>query len=148
MSYVSFKSMTTGGDIDRNAIAEAFSRIKGDIAQLSNEIYNLKLEQKKLLEEKSIDTNLIKQIVKETLNAKNTNYVMRKFNKKRKQVVITRIQNLASQKNLSLSDIKDIIVETEQLCSKATFYRYIELMKKRNLIDIAMINETEILVVI
>ena len=137
--------MTPGGEVDGIAIKDAFTKIKEDMIRLNQEIYELKVEQKRLVEENvllqsntttnsnnSFDPNVISAIVQETLKNVNskkhntTSPLVKRFNKKRKSFTLSRIVNLASQKNLSVSDIKDVVVDTEGLCSKATFYRYLE----------------------
>ena len=152
--------MTLGGDIDKNAVQEAFSRIKQDMAKLTQEMYELKLEQKKLLEENlslksQVNTPnndiMIEQIVKETLkNIKPKNQtndkLIKKFNKKRKALIVSRISSLANKKNLSLPEIKEIIVDNESLCSKATFYRYIEKLRNQRAIELIKINDMDVLI--
>ena len=138
--------MTPGGEVDGIAIKDAFTKIKEDMIRLNQEIYELKVEQKRLVEENvqlqsntttnsnnQFDPNVISAIVQETLknvNTKknnNTSPLVKRFNKKRKSFTLSRIVNFASQKNLSVSEIKDVVVDTEGLCSKATFYRYLSL---------------------
>jgi regulator of replication initiation timing len=149
-----------GGDIDRNALVESFARIKEDIARLNSELYDLKLEHKKVLEENlklkqvivsdnTPSKEIIGQIVAETLKKvgkeKSPDAFIAKLNKKRKIIIQNRIHMLAGQ-NLPLPEIKDIIVEQEGLCSKATFYRYVEKLKKKGMIDIVKINDSEVAV--
>ena len=137
------------GEIDRSAIAEAFAKIKEDIVRLNKEIYELKNEQKKNIEKSNFDPELIKQIVKETLKnvpQRKESPLVRKINKKRKSLLTSRILSFAEKKNMTLSEIKDIIVDSENLCSKATFYRYMEKMKSRGVLEIAVIGEIQIVV--
>jgi hypothetical protein len=156
--------MTPGGDIDSEAIKDAFSKIKEDMIKLNQELYDLKLEQKRLVEENiqlksntivnqsQYDPAVISAVVQETLksvkiNSKNSNSpIVKRFNKKRKTFTMSKIVNLASQKNLSVSEIKDIVVDTEGLCSKATFYRYLTKLKIRGTVDTIRLKEEEILV--
>ena len=158
------KYMNSVGDRSKDAIQEAFSKIKIDMVKLNQEIYDLKKEQKKLMEENlqlknyisnsnnngnGIDQDMISKIVKETLKNVNTNgNTIKKFNKKRKSLVLSRIASLASRKNLSIPEIKERIVDNDSLCSKATFYRYVNKMKKQGMIDIIKINEAEVLTII
>lgn len=152
-----------GGDIDKTAISEAFSKIKEDMLKLNQELFEMKQEQKKLMQENlmlkqqqtiltnqptGIDPMLVSQIVKETLkqSPKKNNILFNKINKKRKSILNTRIQNLASQKNLGISEIKDIVVDTEALCSKATFYRYVNKLRSQGVLDTMKINDVEVLV--
>ena len=125
-----------GGEIDGEVLKESFSRIKQDIEKLNLEILSLKKEKQ------VVDRELIVQIVKETLkNINPRNSFMYRINKNRKSIIFNRIKSLAAQKNLSLSDMKDIIVDQESLCSKATFYRYIDKMKKKGMIDYITIDD-------
>ena len=145
-----------GGDSDRNSIAKAFSKITGDVAKLSEELNRLKQDHSKILEEnmalkKQISANSfsfdIGSIVKETLkHAPSSNSLMKKFNKKRKSILTVRISNLAMHQNLTLPEIKEIVVDQEALCSKATFYRYVDRMKSRGMLDFVKINEMDIVV--
>lgn len=153
--------MMNGGDISRDLLQDSFSRVRADIEKLNNEILLLKKEQKDLIEENfelkkqvnnnGVDKEVITQIVKETLkniqtkNKTNDNLI-RKFNKKRRVITLNRIQTLASDNKLSLSEIKEIIVENENLCSKATFYRYVDKLKKRGNINLMNIDDDEIVV--
>lgn len=156
--------MVAGGDIDRNALKDSFARIKEDIARLNQEIYELKNEQRKLLEENTnlkkeanekrnnTEPEFIKQIILETLKnlpqpkLKKQDNFFKKINKKRKTFLKSRIELLAEQKNMSLSEIKEIIVDHEELCSKATFYRHIDKMKSRGIIDFLKIEDQEVVV--
>ena len=156
--------MTPGGEVDSIAIKDAFTKIKEDMIRLNQEIYELKLEQKRLVEENiylksssststnQFDSNIISAVVQETLRSvnekkrNNSSPLVKKFNKKRKTFTLSKIVNLASQKNLSVSEIKDIVVDTEGLCSKATFYRYLTKLKTRGTVDTIRIKEEEILV--
>ena len=153
--------MMNGGDISRDLLQDSFSRVRADIEKLNNEILLLKKEQKDLIEENfelkkqvnnnGFDKEVITQIIKETLkniqtkNKTNDTFI-KKFNKKRRVITLNRIQALASDNKLSLSEIKEIIVENENLCSKATFYRYVDKLKKRGNINLMNIDDDEIVV--
>jgi hypothetical protein len=156
-----YSLMASGGDIDRTALIESFTRIKQDIARLNSELLELKIEHKKILEENldlkkkntgKLDRETISQIVKETMDKLQkrktgmSDNLVKKINKNRKSLLKNRIQMLAEQKKLSVSEIKDILVDHEGLCSKATFYRYIEKMKEKGLIDLITINDSEVVV--
>ncbi|MFH2021209.1 MAG: transcriptional repressor [archaeon] len=156
--------MTVGGDIDRTAIHAAFSKIKEDMEKLTSELHSIKQDHKKLQQENIIlkeklfsndstglDSEIITKIVKETLKnvqpKANANHsILRKINKNRKNVIVSRILSLAEKKNMSASDIKEQIVDTENLCSKATFYRYLEKLKKKNMLDFVKIDELSVIV--
>lgn len=155
--------MDNGGEVDRNAIQDAFSKIKEDMTKISQEIYDLKVQQKELLEEnlqlkKQLQTSnnppgqeIIAKVVKETLknmqpNNGINNHLIKKFNKKRKALITNRILSLSAQKNISLPEIKEKIVDDEHLCSKATFYRYVGKLKNKGMIDFVEIDDLTVLV--
>ena len=157
--------MATGGEIDRAALVESFSRIKDDITYLKSEVDSLKKENRKILEEnqelkkrlvegkedrvgKEAISNIVAETVKNFQLSKKqaSDPFLKKINKKKKTYITNRIQIIAEQKNHSLPQLKEIIVDQEGLCSKATFYRYIEKMRKKQLIDFVKIEDEEILV--
>jgi hypothetical protein len=141
--------MVSGGDIDRNALLESFSRIREDITRLNAEINLLKLK-KPSSENNTLTKEQIAEIVRETLSQVKKNSlsdsIVRKINKKRKSITLNRIIVLAEQKNLSVPQIKDAIVEEEGLCSKATFYRYIERLKEKGIISFVKIDDQEVVI--
>jgi hypothetical protein len=156
-----------GGDIDKAAVQAAFHKIKEDMERMAHELQSLKLEHQNLKQEnlslKGMLTNRpdeqpvsesdnIARIVRETLKniqpQKHTvqHHLIKKINKGKKSLILSRILSLAEKKNMSSAEIKDIVVDHELLCSKATFYRYIEKMKQRSMIDLLRINEMEVVV--
>lgn len=165
-----------GGDIDRAAIQEAFQKIKADIQALKQEVDSLRQNSKspslpsdigiealqsqimqmatelsilKNTRSQAFDVEMMRQVIRETVKTvqpQKKNGLIEKINKKRKSVLMSRILNLAEKKNMTIPDIKDSVVDTEALCSKATFYRYIEKMKQRGLIDFAKIGDIQIVV--
>ena len=74
------------------------------------------------------------------------NHLIKNFNKKRKVIISQRILSLSANKNISLPEIKEKIVDDEHLCSKATFYRYVEKLKKKGQIDFVKIDDLTIVV--
>ncbi len=137
------------------------AKLNTDNAKLNAEIYQLKLEYKNILEDrisegrkdKSLnEKDQVAFIVAETLKNFHTmpdkkkaiDPILKKINKNRKAIIKNRIQLLAEQKKFSVPDIKEIIVDQEGLCSKATFYRYIEKMKDNGIIDLIKINDREV----
>jgi len=160
-SYESYFFMMNGGDISRNLLQNSFSRVKADIERLNTEILLLKKEQKNLIKENlelktklnnnGLDKEIIKEIVRETLKNVQTknrtnDTLIKKFNKKRRVITLNKIQALASDNRLSLSEIREIIVENENLCSKATFYRYVDKLKKKGSINVMNIDNNDIVV--
>ncbi len=153
--------------MDRGEITElksnlknSFQKIKDDMKTLTDEIYQLKKDYKDVLQENielkkqisvGMNKDIIEQIVKKTLENVNQKdplekKYLRKIRKNKSALIKTRILELANLKNMSVPEIKDVIVDQEQLCSKATFYRYIKKLQKRNLIDTVEIEEKSIVV--
>ena len=92
----------------------------------------------------------VSEIIKETVSSmqkakKPTDMLMKRINKKRKSIIQSRIYALSESRNHSLPEIKEIIVDNEGLCSKATFYRYIEKMKEKGMIDSLKIQDIEVI---
>jgi len=116
--------MVTGGEVDRSVILESFSRVKEDIARLNSELYEMKVEQKKLLEENiqlkkqlgsgnghAVDKGMISEIIKETVSSmqkskKPTDMLMKKINRKRKSIIQSRIYAMSESRSHSLPEIK------------------------------------------
>ncbi len=145
-----------GGDIDRQALQDSFFRIKEDIVRLNQEIFDLKKEQKALIEEnmklrsEKSDADTIKEIVKQTLSAlpeqpTRPTRQQRRIRQKKKLLIKNRILELSRRSDLTLPEVKDIVVEDEGLCSKATFYRYITKLKKQGLISLSIVGENTII---
>ena len=106
---------------------------------------------KKQLNQNHLNEDLIKKIIKETISSLKPNpdfksHILKKINRNKKLIIKNKILELANEKRLSLPEIKDILVDQDQLCSKATFYRYIERLKKRELISEIDINERKVIV--
>ena len=72
--------------------------------------------------------------------------VLRQFDKKRKDIIKHKILELISASQMTLSEIKEVIVDQNSYCSKASFYRYIERMKLRQQIDFVEINGIALIV--
>ena len=70
---------------------------------------------------------------------------VKKFERKRKDLIKQKIVELANNQQMTIPEIKDIIVDKECYCSKATFYRYIERLQNSKEIGFIEINERKIL---
>jgi len=71
---------------------------------------------------------------------------VKKFERKRKDLIKQKIMELANDQQLSIAEIKDMIVDKECYCSKATFYRYIERLQNTKEIDFVELNERKVVV--
>ncbi|MGM5488785.1 MAG: hypothetical protein ACQESG_07595, partial [Nanobdellota archaeon] len=52
--------------------------------------------------------------------------VMRKFKRKQKDIIKSKIMETVQNRDISMAELKEMIVDDYQYCSKATFYRYIQ----------------------
>ncbi|MBU0757510.1 MAG: hypothetical protein KKF44_05565 [Nanoarchaeota archaeon] len=152
--------MVNGG-VSREALIESFSKIREDIVRLNREMLELKKEQKELLLENSrlknvaansnLDEEMISRIVADAVSKVNTkkpkeDKILKKIKRNKKSLIKNRIITLAMAKELSLSEIKESIVDEEELCSKATFYRYVEKLISQEKISMVEIDERKIVV--
>jgi regulator of replication initiation timing len=149
----------TGGDINEKALVESFQKIKEDISRLNNEILQMKKEYKLLMQENislkkdssGINEEKIKKIIEDAIanTGKKSTFndrIIKKVNRNKKLIIRNKILELASLKNISVPEIKEVVVDNEQMCSKATFYRYIDRMKARNLISEIEIEERKVVI--
>ncbi len=51
--------------------------------------------------------------------------MLKKIKKNKKELIKRRILELAEAEKYSLSEIKDVVVDKDRYCSRATFYRYV-----------------------
>ncbi len=121
----------------KEALKESFSKIKKDIDFLKSDINKIKSENKEL-KEKIIHLEGKIQNVKiaPTLQTEINN----KLNRNKKGIIKQKIIEQL-EINQSIPEIKEIIVDQQKYCSKASFYRYIEELKRNG-----KINKMEILV--
>ncbi len=94
----------------KDVFRDYFGQIKEDIDSIKKE--NLELK-KRVIELESVKKDKLKE------------EFLRKFERKKREIIKQKILEL-SQQGFSIPEIKDIIVDRENYCSKATFYRYIE----------------------
>lgn len=67
------------------------------------------------------------------------------MNKNKRIVIKSKIKDIIRQNKHSTNELKKLIVEKLKYCSRATFYRYMSEMKRSEEIQIATINEKEII---
>ena len=137
-----------------------------NIESNSSNLNFVKLEQKLADIEKKLDT----QVSKAQLEAQNVGHnqiqnpfqqlvqnvprmankglaaqIMRKVGRNKKSLIKKRIVEIASKEQLSLSELKEIVVDEQNLCSKATFYRYFDALKQKNVLSVVIADEVEII---
>jgi hypothetical protein len=60
--------------------------------------------------------------------------VITKFKRNKRRLIKNKILETVKQKELSIPEIKEIVVDQYKYCSKASFYRYIEELKQHDFI--------------
>jgi len=70
--------------------------------------------------------------------------VLSKFKRNKKRLIKNKILETIKFKQISIPEIKEIIVDQNQYCSKASFYRYIEELRQKDFIHITSSNIAKI----
>jgi len=70
--------------------------------------------------------------------------VISKFKRNKKRLIKNKILETIKFKQLSIPEIKEIVVDLHSYCSKASFYRYIEELKREDFIHITNSNMVKI----
>jgi hypothetical protein len=143
-----------------------FSELLTDFAVLANEVKSLKMDNRKLMEKlyelekkqlrpsaNSADIDyIINRAVKTAIEKTNSrNYktktdFVKKFERRKKEFIKQKILELAESRRYTVSEIKEVIVDKECYCSKASFYRYIEKLRWKGNVDFVDIEERRIIV--
>ncbi|MFT4303217.1 MAG: hypothetical protein ACMXYG_01510 [Candidatus Woesearchaeota archaeon] len=100
---------------------------------LSSISQNMAMQQQMILQLQK-ENQKLKQLMKEKDPLKKEIITTYKRNKKR--LIKNKILETIKLKQLSIPEIKDIVVDQYNYCSKATFYRYIEELKRKDYIQI------------
>jgi len=119
---VSFTRMKDDIHYNRDQIKELVELNKG----LQEQIKGLKNEIKALQQPRGLKRELVRQ-----------------YRRNKKSLIKQRILALVKEKEYSLPELKDLVVDDKRYCSKATFYRYIGELKKAGLISVAGVEGQE-----
>jgi hypothetical protein len=124
----------------RHNLTVSFSRMKEDI-HYNREQVDMLIDLNKRLQEQ------LSQVVEELGTLKKSpgleTELARTYKKNKKGMIKQRILRLAAEGRYSVAELKDLVVDERKYCSKATFYRYINSMKKHQRIEIIEINGME-----
>lgn len=71
--------------------------------------------------------------------------LLNKFNKNKKEIIKHKILETIETRNLTLPALKELIVDQNKYCSKASFYRYFEELKRNNLVNFVRTGNKEVL---
>jgi len=132
-------------------LSELNKKLIKENSELKEKILNI---EKQTIKEKKPTVNyedIINKTVEKALKKINTKSsklkeeFVKKFERKRKDLIKQKIVELANNQQMTIPEIKDIIVDKECYCSKATFYRYIERLQNSKEIGFIEINERKIL---
>jgi len=114
--------------INENILKEAFTKIRQDIKRQDSGLRDLKEENKELLKEiKSLREEII--TMKTKGSTKLEKEIMKKFNRSKKDIIKHKILEVMKTQQVTVPELKEVIVDQEEYCSKASFYRYLEEMK-------------------
>lgn len=117
------------GDLEdiKELLQATLSAINSNLAihqQMIMQLQNENKELKQLMQSKHNTNPLQKE-------------VLTKFKRNKKRIIKNKILETIKFKNLSIPEIKEIIVDQMNYCSKASFYRYIEELNRQDFIHIA-----------
>ena len=135
-----------GDDIDqlKQGLKNSFSNIKEDITSNATKIQELINQNKELKD----TINELKDTIKHPTNNQSKDLLKEdmliKIKRNRKEIVKARILELIHTERYSIPEIKDIVVDRDTYCSKATFYRYIHDLK--GMIEEILIGDRQIVV--
>jgi hypothetical protein len=71
--------------------------------------------------------------------------ILNKFNKNKREIIKHKILEMVETRNLTLPELKEVIVDQNKYCSKASFYRYFEELKRKNLVNPVRTGNKEVL---
>ncbi len=130
------------GEIDelKHNLRVSFSRMKEDINDNKSKIDQL------------IELN--QQLTKELIELKNQlsgnkglkSELMETYERNKKSIIKQRILNLINTREYSKAELKHVIVDQKDYCSKASFYRYINEMSEKDIIEEVSVNGEDLLV--
>lgn len=125
-----------------NKLIEESNELKKKVLSLAKNSSKPEIDQEEIV-------NKVVEIALQKINGKTSKLkdeFVRKFERKRKDLIKQKIIELANNQQLTIPEIKDMIVDKECYCSKATFYRYIEKLQDTKEIDFVELNERKVVV--
>jgi len=109
-----------------------FTRIQEDVDRNQKQIDILIVENNKL---RNTVSSLAQQLVTQKED-KLKKEVIHKFRRHKKEIIKNKIMETVRLKRVMLPELKEIIVDQMVYCSKATFYRYYDELRKEGTISI------------
>lgn len=115
--------------------------------KLKNDIELLKKETKNKSHKKEI-RKLVKEMVGEVRKPSLKTKIIQRFDRNKKRIITKKILDLIAERQLTLSELKTVVVDELRYCSKASFYRYFKELKRRKLIDFIEFDDVKVLVLV
>jgi chromosome segregation ATPase len=126
----------------RHNLKVSFSRMKSDIKANQDKIDQvLEINQQLQAQIKNLEAKLSQT---STLKSE----LMRSFKRNKKQIIKQRMIALIQDRQIPVPELKEIIVDEKKYCSKATFYRYIDEMKKEGLLNVITVDNNQIVLLL
>jgi len=97
-----------------------------------------------------MEEQLVKKIVARTVSELNQQRdplkreVLKRFSRKRRELVKSKIKELIAGRSIELAELKDLIVDSLAYCSKASFYRYMDELKAKGVVELAAIDNRQV----
>lgn len=114
--------------INEKILKDTFAKIRKDVEHQEYELKELKMINEKILKK----INILKEDIKTIKNSGSTKLekeIMKKFNRSKKDIIKHKILEVMKTQQVTVPELKEVIVDQEEYCSKASFYRYLEEMK-------------------
>ena len=114
--------------INEKILKDTFAKIRKDVEHQEYELKELKMINEKILKK----INILKEDIKTIKNSGSTKLekeIMKKFNRNKKDIIKHKMLEIIKFKQVTIPELKEIIVDQEEYCSKASFYRYLEEMR-------------------
>ena len=141
--------------VGEDVIKESFRRVREDFEKRDAELNKLKQELNSLRAQVNevlpalLETNKLILSRLEELEARLIRrdpikeQLLKKYSKKRKELVMGKILEVCVAREVTLPELRRIIVDELGYCSKSSFYRYIELLRRLGRLEIVEINGLE-----
>ncbi len=106
----------------------SFSRMKDDIHFNRQQVEDLLKANQMLMEQVVSLKDEVKALKEKPQGLKNE--LMRGLSRNRKKIIKQRILSLVEEGRYSIPELKEIVVDEKSYCSKASFYRYVDELKR------------------
>lgn len=119
-------------------------KLEAAMAQLNNHLEQLGA--KPMFDKEALKT-IVQEVLKDTKTGQQPKkesglaaQLMKKIDKNRKSLIKQKIKDIVALRTISLPELKELIVDENEYCSKATFYRYIDEMMDKEILSVIEID--------